>query len=109
MWLEGTGRPVWALVPSRATDSIKGISRPSAAHGFSQPFRQGEHHVAVRYRREQRLVQTAAPPGESLTVTAEQKYRHLHLGDHRAPVATGRGEALVPHQAELPGMPSASR
>jgi len=45
----------------------------------------------------------SANPGEAVLQEAAGEELIHDLGDHRAPVATGRGEALVPHQAELPG------
>jgi hypothetical protein len=45
----------------------------------------------------------AANPGEAVLQEAAGEELIHDLGDHRAPVATGRGEALVPHQADESG------
>jgi hypothetical protein len=44
----------------------------------------------------------AADPGEAVLQDATGEELVDHLGNHAAPVAVGRGEALIPHQAELP-------
>jgi hypothetical protein len=43
-----------------------------------------------------------ADPGEAVLEEAAGEELVHDLGDHRAPVAGGRGEALVPYQGELP-------
>ena len=68
-----------------------------------QPFRQGEHHLAVWHRREQRLAQPEAPPGESLGVTTGAEVPAL-TGERqeilvRAGVAANPGEAVLQEAA----------